>query len=129
MATCTPKLTKQQRHKDWQKSLSRLEGAYAEGTLRAYKADIQAYVEWCELKKRLPFPATPRLLANFVTDEAKRCSGATIKRRLAAIGKIHRLMKLENPVADEDVKLALRRDARKTTSLGWGGWRTFQQKL
>lgn len=98
---------------DWQKSLSRLEGAYAESTFRSYRSDICGFIAWCELKKRRPFPATPKLIADFVTEDAKRCSAATIKRRLAAIGKIHRLMKLENPIADEDVKLALRRALRK----------------
>jgi integrase/recombinase XerD len=99
--------------KDWRSELNRLEGAYADGTLRAYKSDIQTFVSWCNQKNRHPLPATPKLLVNFISNEAERCSASTIKRRLAAIGKIHRLMKLENPVADEDVKLALRRELRK----------------
>jgi integrase/recombinase XerD len=98
---------------DWQKSLSRLEGAYADGTLLAYKADILTFVSWCKQKNRHPFPSTPKLLVSFISDEAERYSASTIKRRLAAISKIHQLMKLENPVADEDVKLALRRELRK----------------
>jgi len=98
---------------NWERALSRLDGAYADGTLRAYRADIQAYENWCDQKHLRLFPAKPKRIAEFVKHEAKRCSAATIKRRLAAIGKIHRLMKLENPVADEDVKLALRRELRK----------------
>jgi integrase/recombinase XerD len=101
------------RKHDWQNYLARLEGAYAEGTLRAYRSDIYGFITWCELKKRRPFPATARLVADFVTEDAKRCSAATIKRRLAAISKIHLLMKLANPISDEEVKLALRRELRK----------------
>jgi integrase/recombinase XerD len=101
---------------DWQSILTRLEGAYADGTIRAYQADIQAYEAWCEHKRLRLFPATPRHIAEFVKHEAERCSTSTIKRRLAAIAKIHRLMKLENPVVDEDVKLAVRRELRKKST-------------
>jgi integrase/recombinase XerD len=102
--------------KDWRASLKRLEGAYADGTLRAYYADIQAYETWCEQKHYSLFPAKPKHIAEFIKHEADRCSAATIKRRLAAIGKTHRLMKLDNPVSDEDVKLALRRELRKKST-------------
>jgi integrase/recombinase XerD len=101
---------------NWERKLTRLEGAYADSTLCAYRADVETFVSWCERRGRRPLPASPKLLASFVENEAKRCSVATIKRRLAAIGKIHRLMKLENPVENEDVKLALRRALRKKSA-------------
>lgn len=102
--------------KDWRAELNRLEGAYADGTLRAYQADIQSYENWCEKYSVRLFPAKPKQIAEFVAHEAQRCSAATIKRRLAAIGKIHRLMRLQDPVNDEHVKLALRRELRKKTT-------------
>jgi len=101
---------------DWQSALARLEGAYADGTIRAYNADLQAYEAWCVQKRLHLVPAKPKHIADFVKYEAARCSTSTIKRRLAAIAKIHRLMKLENPVADEDVKLAVRRELRKKST-------------
>ena len=111
------KLTKRVKCKlDWISVLSKLEGAYAEGTLRAYRADIQAFVSWCETNKQRPFPASPKIIADFITYESTRLASSTIKRRLAAIGKIHRLLRLENPIADEDVKLALRRVLRNKQS-------------
>jgi integrase/recombinase XerD len=97
---------------DWRKSLIRLEGAYAEGTLRAYRSDIETFVAWCEFNNETPFPARPSALSEFISHEAQRCATSTLKRRLAAIGKIHKLMKFENVVADEEVKLALRRALR-----------------
>jgi integrase/recombinase XerD len=111
-------LSKKQRiaKQDWQSALRRLEGAYADGTLRAYRADVQIYATWCEKKGLGAFPAKTKHIAQFVSHEAQRCSAATIKRRLAAIGKIHRLMKLQNPIADEDVKLVLRRELRKKST-------------
>lgn len=101
---------------DWISSLSKLEGAYADRTLRAYRADIQAFVTWCEPNKQQPFPASPKIIADFITHESKRLASSTIKRRLAAIGKNHRLLRLENPASDEDVKLALRRALRQKQS-------------
>jgi integrase/recombinase XerD len=105
---------KQNKH-DWQATLQRLDGAYAEGTLRAYRSDIRTYVVWCGHKNLDAFPAKANQIAEFVSSSGKRCSSATIKRRLAAISKIHRLMRMENPVADEEVKLALRRILRRNT--------------
>ena len=111
------KLTKRAKCKlDWISGLSKLEDAYAEGTLRAYRADIQAFVSWCESNKQRPFPASPKIIADFITYESKRLASSTIKRRLAAIGKIHRLLRVENPVVDEDVKLAMRRVLRRKQS-------------
>jgi integrase/recombinase XerD len=101
---------------NWQTALRKLEGAYADGTLLAYGADIQIYETWCKQKGLGVFPAKAKHIAEFVSHEAQRCSSATIKRRLAAIGKIHRLMKLQNPVVDEDVRLALRRELRKKST-------------
>ena len=97
---------------DWRASIRRLEGAYAEGTLRAYKSDIETFVTWCEHTNQNPFPAAPTALSDFISHEAQRCATSTLKRRLAAIGKIHKLMKFENAVSDEEVKLALRRALR-----------------
>ncbi len=110
------KLTKTQPNHsdlDWRMSLTRLEGAYADSTLRAYRTDASTFVRWCDEQGYAAFPASPEHLSNFITHEAQRCSGTTLKRRLAAIGKLHRLMKLENPVNDEEVKLALRRALRR----------------
>jgi integrase/recombinase XerD len=104
------------KQQNWQTALVRLEGAYSDGTLRAYRSDIHAYKAWCAQKGLRLFPAKPKHLAEFVSHEAQRCSAATIKRRLAAISKIHCLMKLQNPVQDEDVRLALRRELRKKST-------------
>jgi integrase/recombinase XerD len=100
----------------WQTALRKLEGAYADGTLRAYRADIQTYEAWCKQNNHPAFPGKPKHLAAFVKHEAEQCSTSTIRRRLAAIGKIHRLMKFDNPVMEEDVKLALRREMRKKST-------------
>lgn len=97
----------------WQNQLARLEGAYADGTLRAYRTDIQAFVSWCKCSKQRPFPAKPKIVADFIMHESKCLANSTLKRRLAALSKMHALLRLPNPASDEDVKIALRRAFRK----------------
>jgi site-specific recombinase XerD len=97
----------------WRTTFGRLEGAYSDATLRAYQTDIAIFVAWCEQAKRRPFPATPETVAAFVKEQADSIASSTIKRRLAAIRKIHLLLRLENPVADEEVLLARRRAYRR----------------
>lgn len=105
-----------ERNPDWNTAFKRLKGAYADGTLRSYRNDVEVFVSWCERRRSRPFPASPKILAAFVEHEAERYSVATIKRRLAAIQKIHRLLKFDNPVTDEEVKLAVRRSLRKKSA-------------
>jgi len=52
--------------------------------------------------------ASPQTVADFLKAESKSATPATIGRRRAAISKIHRLMKLENPARAEEVILATR---------------------
>lgn len=96
----------------WRSIINKIDGAYSESTIRAYLSDVQHYANWCHKNKKCPFPATPKTLARFITDEAKDYATGTIKRRLAAIGKMHRLLKLKNPIQEEEVKIALRRALR-----------------
>jgi len=93
-------------------AFSCLDGAYSNQTLRAYRADIKAFVSWCVANSRLPFPAQPETVAAFIGNEIKRCAPSTIRRRLAAIRKIHAVLNYPNPCSDEHVKLALRRALR-----------------
>lgn len=97
---------------DWRQSLERLQGAYADSTLRAYRADLQAFEAWCESRRITTFPAAPETIAAFIADQSAVVSAATLKRRLAAVRKIHLLLRLENPVTDEEVVIAVRRALR-----------------
>lgn len=97
---------------NWQASLTRLEGAYADSTLRAYRADIETFENWCITEALSAFPATPETVAAFVSAQSTLVTTATLKRRLAAIRKIHLLLRLDNPIADEDVTIAMRRAMR-----------------
>lgn len=94
---------------DWNAAIDRLEGAYAPGTLRAYRRDFAFFEEWCHNEGLQPLPAAPETIAAFVEFSAQSIRPHTIKRRLKAIRKVHRLLRLPNPCDDEDVLIALRR--------------------
>src|SRR3954452_21425094 len=111
ITTATKKRTRNAR--DWRKTLTLLEGAYAPSTIRAYTADFATFERWCHSVALNPLPARPSTVARFVEIDARRAAASTLQRRLAAIRKMHRLFRLENPVADEEVLLAVRRALRR----------------
>lgn len=111
---------------DWRVKLARLEGAYAETTIRGYACDFAAFETWCKRERQTSLPASPETVADFIAacakgsncgDVADVCgtgdAPATLVRRLAAIRKVHRLLRMKSPVDDEEVKTALRRAIRK----------------
>jgi integrase len=57
-------------------------------------------------------PASPETVAAFIAHDAAKSSPATLRRRLVGVRKVHRLLRLENPVDDEDVAIAMRRALR-----------------
>lgn len=97
---------------NWRLKLEALEGAYASETLRAYKADFGLFEEWCLAAGLEALPAAPELVAGFVSARASHDLPSTIRRRLSAIRKVHRICRLPSPVDDEEVRTAYRRVAR-----------------
>jgi site-specific recombinase XerD len=93
-------------------AVDRLTGAYAESTLRAYRSDFAAFDEWCNATGHEALPAEPETVAAFIAHDAAKSSPATLRRRLAGIRKVHRLLRLGNPVDDEDVAISMRRALR-----------------
>ena len=99
-------------HLDWRAAISRLDGAYSNNTLRGYRADFALFEDWCRQSGKRPLPASPETVAGFIAHDARTSLPSTLRRRLAGIRKIHRLMRLPNPVEDEEVLLAMRRALR-----------------
>jgi integrase len=64
--------------------------AAAPATLRAYKADWQHYAAWCARSGFVPVPAEPATVGAYLASLAESHAPTTIRRRLAAIGKMHR---------------------------------------
>jgi integrase len=66
--------------------------ATAPNTARAYRHDWEEFSSWCSERSYSPLPASPAVIAAHAVELADRpvISVATIGRRLAAIGRMHR---------------------------------------
>jgi hypothetical protein len=84
--------------------------------LRAYYTDVQKFTDYCEVEGLQPFPANADTVCDFIAAQSVDLRPGSVKRCLCAIRKIHQLLRLPDPTADEDVNLAMRRLRR--TKLG-----------
>ena len=87
----------------WRAEIQRLEGAYAPSTIRSYYADVQVFVDWCESANNVPFPASVTTVCSFLEAQGELRAPSTVRRRLYAIRKLHRLLGLPDPTYDEDI--------------------------
>ena len=116
--------------------------ARSESTTRAYDSDWRHFSAWCARYGQEPLPAAPQTVANYLTDhapgwrdatEAELARGsrrvvdgrvragarpATLRRRLAAIGVIHRAAGHDNPAAHQLVRDVLDGIARTPAAGG-----------
>lgn len=97
---------------DWRSAFNRLKGAYSPATIRAYFFDLHVYESWCARSGLTMFPAAPEQICAFLDEDGLSSAPSTVRRRLYAIRKGHRLLNLPDPTHDEDVILALRRICR-----------------
>lgn len=97
---------------NWRSEFQRLEGAYAPSTMRSYRADVEAFELWCQSHGKTSFPAEVETVCRFLEDQGKTKVPSTVRRRLYAIRKVHRLLRMPDPTHDEDVNLSLRRVRR-----------------
>ena len=102
---------------DWRSHFQRLEGAYAPSTMRAYYADVETFVNWCgEEGLATPFPARVDTVCRYLEGQGVMWAPSTVRRRLYAIRKVHRLLRLPDPTQDEDINLTIRRVRRSKQS-------------
>jgi site-specific recombinase XerD len=96
------------------KLLAHIEGAYAPNTIRAYRADMQEFIRYCEQAGVRALPANPVDIATFLTQSATTgIKASTIKRKGSSISAIHRLSYLEDPTKHPEVRIAMRKVNRK----------------
>jgi integrase/recombinase XerD len=105
------RITRQSRY-DWRAQFKRLEGAYAPSTMRSYYSDTKIFVNWCDDQNLAPFPASVKTVCRFLEEQAPDRAPSTVRRRLYAIRKAHRLLHLYDPTYDEDINLTFRRIRR-----------------
>ena len=97
------------------KTLHRIEGAYAPATIRAFKADFNTFIAYCQEHQTAPLPTHPSTVSNYIDHLSSngKFTSAYIRRILVSISTIHKLNRLEDPTKDCDVQLAMRRMHRK----------------
>ena len=100
----------------------RYEASVAPATLRALRTDVRRWTAWCRAQtpRRSTLPARPEDLAAFVDAHADRWTPATLRRCLASIARVHRVLALTDPTKDEEVRIALKGVARRRAEAGQG---------
>jgi integrase len=78
--------------------------ATAAATLRAYKADWAHFAKWCAVHGFVPVPAEPATVGAYLASLADSHAPTTIRRRLAALGKMHRFNDLAWNPAHRDIQ-------------------------
>ncbi len=64
--------------------------AAAPARLRAYKADWTQFAHWCTAHGFIPVPAAPATVGAYLASLKDSHAPTTVRRRLSAIGKMHR---------------------------------------
>lgn len=77
-------------------------------TQRAYASDWALFSDWCDDKRVSNLPAAPHTVAAFIADESQHCKPSTLRRRLAAITKMHSIAGHPNPCAVAAVKSTMK---------------------
>ena len=107
-----------------QRTVSRIEGAYAPATIRAYFSDFAALIAFCDLKNQPALPANAVIAADFIRHiSASGRSSASIQRAVAMISDVHLLNRLTDPAKDPEVRIAMKRMHRtlgRSTNQAYG---------
>jgi site-specific recombinase XerD len=97
-----------------QETIIKIDGAYAPSTIRAYRADFNDFIHFCQDRDANALPAQPCMVVQYIcklTDSGR--SSASIRRALCGLSAIHKLNRFDDPTKDPDVTLEMRRMHRK----------------
>ena len=90
--------------------LQKLDGAYAPNTLRAYQADMQEFIRFCEEMPIEALPAQPETVATFLLGTLSQgIKSSTVKRKVSSISAVHRLLSLPDPTKHPEVRITQRK--------------------
>lgn len=91
-------------------TLIRIDGAYAPSTIRAYRANFERFIKFCEKLNIDALPASPSDVAHYIAQITKSgLKSSSIRIAVASISSIHKLNMLIDPTQHPDVKIELRR--------------------
>lgn len=95
-------------------TINKIDGAYAESTIRAYQVDFEQFIKYCEDHEESALPASTETICRYIQkliQDGK--SSASIRRLMACMTTIHKLNRLQDPTKDPDVIIEMRRMHRK----------------
>jgi len=97
-----------------EQTIKKIDGAYADSTIRAYYADMRDIIYFCEKRGTIGLPITGEDLCIYIAHltQSGRTS-ASIRRVMAGVATIHKLNRFEDPTKNPDVLLEMRRMHRK----------------
>lgn len=91
-------------------TMRRIDGAYSPSTIRAYKANFERFIEFCESIQASSIPANSKDIATYIALLSKsRLKSASIRIAIAAISSIHKLNQFNDPTQHPDVAIEMRR--------------------
>jgi site-specific recombinase XerD len=94
--------------------LNKISDAYATNTIRAYRADFEELILFCNENKLSALPTKAATVAKIIESLTNtNISSASIRRKLVSIAAIHRWANLNDPTKSPEVKLAVRKMHRK----------------
>lgn len=95
-------------------TIEKMLGAYADSTIRAYRDDFGAFINYCLENELNCLPAEPQAICGFIRQlvEDGRTS-ASIRRLMSGITTVHKLNSYQDPTKDPDITLEMRRMHRK----------------
>ncbi|KKW90393.1 tyrosine-type recombinase/integrase [Sphingobium chungbukense] len=80
--------------------------AMADATKAAIAADLDCWRDWCGEESRTPLPADPEDMVRYVNAlDARGKKPATLARRIASLGSVHRMMGLASESAPTDAPM------------------------
>jgi site-specific recombinase XerD len=95
-------------------TIKKIDGAYAQSTIRAYRVDFEQFINYCEENGESALPASPETICRYIQKLiANGKSSASIRRLMACMTTIHKLNRFQDPTKDPDVILEMRRMHRK----------------
>jgi site-specific recombinase XerD len=92
------------------KTIEKVEGAYAPSTIRAYKTNFERFIQFCEKLSIDALPASSSDVAQYIAQLTKSgLKSSSIRIAVASISSIHKLNLLSDPTQHPTVKIELRR--------------------
>lgn len=94
--------------------LAHIEGAYAPNTIRAYQADMLEFIQYCSQTYQPALPTDFMTVSDFLMSTATTgIKNSTVRRKVASISAVHRLLNYTDPTKHPEVKITLRKISRQ----------------